>query len=105
MAAPDLPELKITQAGDYRLSYRELGEGPSLLFIHGMGGNSINWESQFQFFSDKFRVIAWDAPGYGSSDDWGHDTPSTGDYALLISDFLDALGVAAVHLVGHSYGV
>ena len=104
MAAPDLPELKIIQVGDYRLSYRELGEGPALLFIHGMGGNSINWESQFQFFSDKFRVIAWDAPGYGSSDDWDHDTPSTGDYALLISDFLNILGVTAAHLVGHSYG-
>lgn len=104
MGGSRIAELQITQVGDYSLSYRELGDGPALVFIHGMGGNSINWESQFQFFSDKFRVIAWDAPGYGSSDDWDHDTPSAGEYALLISEFLDALGVTSAHLVGHSYG-
>lgn len=87
-----------------RLSYREAGSGPALFFVHGMGGNSGNWQTQYDQFSDRFRVIGWDAPGYGDSDSFDTDTPSTGDYVMLMADFLDALGVEKTHLVGHSYG-
>ena len=99
-----LPERQFVQAGGYRLSYLEAGDGPALIFIHGMGGNSGNWETQYEQFSDRYRVIGWDAPGYGESGDWDTDTPSTGDYAMLVMDFMDSLGIEAAHLVGHSYG-
>ena len=62
-----IPEIKHIDAGEYRLGYRECGEGPALFFVHGMGGDSVNWETEYEQFSDRYRVIGWDAPGYGES--------------------------------------
>ena len=99
-----LPELNHVNAGDYRIGYREQGEGPALFFIHGMGGGSGNWETQYAQLSDRYRVIGWDAPGYGESTAFETDLPSVGDYIMAMADFLDALGIEKAHLVGHSYG-
>jgi len=99
-----LPEIKDIQAGEQRISYREAGGGPALLFVHGMGCGSVNWESQYAQFADRFRVIGWDAPGYGGSAPFDTDLPSVADYVMAMAAFLDALGVEAAHLVGHSYG-
>ncbi len=99
-----LPELQHIQAGDLTIGYREKGVGPALFFVHGMGGGSGNWESQYEQFSDRYRVIGWDAPGYGDSTAFETDLPSVGDYVMAMAEFLDALGVGQVHLIGHSYG-
>ena len=101
MAVPDLRHI---DAGDHRISYRERGAGPVLFFVHGMGGGSGNWETQYEQFSDRYRVIGWDAPGYGESSPFDTDLPSVGDYIMVMADFLTALGVEKAHLVGHSYG-
>jgi len=98
------PLLKNIEAGEFRISYREQGEGPTLFFVHGMGGGSGNWETQYEQFSDRYRVIGWDAPGYGESSPFETDLPSVGDYIMAMADFLEALGIEKAHLVGHSYG-
>ncbi len=69
-----------------------------------MGGNSLNWETQYTQFSDRYRVVGWDAPGYGGSEDWPTDAPSVADYTRKIAAFLDSLGIGAAHMVGHSFG-
>ena len=99
-----VPDLKFVDNGEYRLAYRELGKGPALLFIHGMGGDSASWETEYEQFSDRYRVIGWDAPGYGGSNPFESDLPSVGDYIMAMAALLDALGEEGVHLVGHSYG-
>lgn len=87
-----------------RLAWREAGNGPALVFIHGMGGNARNWETQYTQFSDRYRVIGWDAPGYGESDDWLTDAPTVADYTSMIACLLNAAGVTHAHMVGHSFG-
>ncbi len=99
-----LPDLKHVQAGEHRISYREAGSGPALFLVHGMGCGSVNWETQYARFADRFRVIGWDAPGYGESTAFDTDLASVADYVMAMEAFLDALGVDAAHLVGHSYG-
>jgi pimeloyl-ACP methyl ester carboxylesterase len=99
-----VPELKHINAGEFQISYRERGNGPALFFVHGMGGGSGNWETQYDRFSDRYRVIGWDAPGYGGSSPFETDLPSVGDYIMVMAGFLGALGVEKAHLVGHSYG-
>lgn len=99
-----VPELNHIDAGEYRLAYREQGEGPALFFVHGMGGDSANWETEYEQFSDRYRVIGWDAPGYGESRAFETDLPSVGDYVMAMAALLDALAIEKVHLVGHSYG-
>jgi len=101
MAVPDSRHAVIDGR---RLAWREAGEGPALVFIHGMGGNARNWETQYAQFSDRYRVIGWDAPGYGESDDWPTDAPTVADYTSMIARLLEAAGVTCAHMVGHSFG-
>ena len=99
-----VPVSRHTVVDGRRLAWREAGQGPALVFIHGMGGNSRNWETQYGRFSDRYRVIGWDSPGYGESDDWPTDEPSVADYTGKMADLLDALDIERAHMVGHSFG-
>lgn len=85
-----------------RLAYREAGSGPALLFLHGAGGA----ESALPFllpFTVDHRVIVPDHPGFGRSADpaWLHDIH---DVAYAYLDFLEALDLRGVHLLGTSLG-
>ena len=99
-----VPESRHAEIEGYKLAWREAGQGPALVFIHGMGGNSRNWETQYAQFADRYRVIGWDAPGYGESDDWPTDDPTVADYTAKIAALLDALDIDAAHMAGHSFG-
>ena len=46
-------------------------DAPPLLLLHGVGANAMHWRFQFAGLSDRFRVIAWNAPGYMFSDNLG----------------------------------
>ena len=96
-----LPERQIVQTPGGAISYRETGRGPVLFLLHGMNGNSRSWAQQFKAFSDSYRVIAWDAPGYGESDPV---TPDADAYAAQAAHLLDHLKVERAHVVGHSMG-
>jgi pimeloyl-ACP methyl ester carboxylesterase len=81
----------------------ELGEGPPLLFVHGLTGSWPNWLEQLPVFAATHRVIALDLPGFGRS------PMPTGDisisaYARTLDALLDALDVDAVAAVGNSMG-
>lgn len=87
-----------------QVSFLEAGRGPALVLVHGIGGYSASWEPQLSQFRSSFRLIAWDAPGYGSSDPLKTDAPRARDYAEVLADLLDDLGIARAYLVGHSLG-
>jgi pimeloyl-ACP methyl ester carboxylesterase len=87
-----------------RLSYRAAGPqdgAPALLLMHGVGGNSRSFGKQLAGLSDRFRVIAWDAPGYGDS---ALREPSLARYSAAVFELLDALEIDRAHLLGHSMG-
>jgi pimeloyl-ACP methyl ester carboxylesterase len=92
----------MTLHGD-RLAYRDEGTGDVLLLVHGMGGSSNTWSAVIPLLAGKYRVIAPDLLGHGSSDKPRGDY-SVGAFAVLLRDFLDALGVSRVTVVGHSLG-
>ncbi len=85
------------------LAYSACGQGPGVVFLHGIGGNRHNWGAQLPFFARQFRAIAWDARGYGDSDDY----PEALDFPTFAADLhrlLDQEGLVAAHLVGLSMG-
>jgi pimeloyl-ACP methyl ester carboxylesterase len=86
-----------------RVAYRDEGVGEVLLLIHGMGGNSASWRAVMPELSRKYRVIAPDLMGHGQSDKPRGDY-SLGAFAVWLRDFLDALGISKVTLIGHSLG-
>ena len=85
------------------IAYEMQGSGPLVVFLHGIGGNRTNWYEQLAHFSDRFCAVAWDARGYGASD----DSPQTlrfSDYADDLVRLLDHLQAERAHFVGLSMG-
>jgi len=91
-------------SGTPALAVDEAGAGPLLVFMHGIGGNRTNWTDQILHFANEgFRAVAWDARGYGDSDDY--DGPlDFSDFARDLNRLLDHYGVTKAHLCGLSMG-
>jgi 3-oxoadipate enol-lactonase len=85
-----------------RLYYEIAGSGASVVLIHGNAGDRRHWDLQFPQLAKKFRVIRFDARGYGLSSVPVEDVPYT-DHEDLAA-LLDQLGVVETHLVGWSMG-
>ena len=99
-----LPELQTVTVEGLRLAWREAGTGVPLVLLHGIGSASDSWDYQIEHFGRDYRVIAWDAPGYGGSGDLDMETPSAADYSDALDRLFVALGIERCHLVGHSLG-
>lgn len=91
-----------TPAG--QIALRQASEGRALVLLHGLGGSSKSWDRQLDSLADTRRVIAWDCPGYGNSDDFPGGKPTCHDFAKTLLAALDAAGVGDFDLVGHSMG-
>lgn len=89
--------------GAPQLAYDVAGSGDSLVCLHGIGGNRRNWTAQLQALADVCRVIAWDARGYGDSDDYSGPLAFT-DFAADLLRLLDHLEIERAHLCGLSMG-
>lgn len=86
-----------------RLSVDVVGAGEPVFFLHGLGGNRTNWHGNMLSLAPSFQAMAWDARGYGNSDD--HDGPL--DFDHFADDLLrvfDHFELPKVHLVGLSMG-
>jgi 3-oxoadipate enol-lactonase len=88
-----------------KLAVTYAGEGPLVLFLHGIRGNRNNWKSQVEALSRQgFQAAAWDARGYGDSDDY----PGPLNFRdHLVGDVLrvaEHFGAKKFHLVGLSMG-
>ena len=98
-AVPETIEL-----GDRSIRYLKRGEGlPAVVLIHGFGGNLNNWLFNHELLATGRTVYALDLPGHGQSS----KDVSDGSLAMLVQcvlDWLDAVGLTEVHLVGHSLG-
>ena len=109
-------------------SYNGVSSGssnPTIVLIHGAGGQEIDWprawrsanaqaksmgltpsnQGVIKLFNaglDDYSIYAVDLPGHGKSD--GKSKSSIDEYSIDIIDFLDAMDLANVCLVGHSMG-
>ncbi|HEY2632661.1 MAG TPA: alpha/beta hydrolase [Solirubrobacteraceae bacterium] len=81
----------------------DMGEGPAIVFVHGLSGSWPNWLEQLPVFAEDHRVIAMDLPGFGHSPmPENHITIS--EYARILDTLLETLGVSAATVVGNSMG-
>jgi 3-oxoadipate enol-lactonase len=89
---------------DGRFAYEAAGDPTKtpLVFLHGIGGAARAWRGQIAAFSDRYRALAWDMPGYGGSA--ALPSVSIASLADALQDFLQAIGGPRPILVGHSIG-
>jgi pimeloyl-ACP methyl ester carboxylesterase len=83
------------------------GEGPHepALFVHGLGGNSLNWVDLAELLADRLEGVAMDLPGFGAT-----PPPQDGDYSIpghvraVVATIEAVSGGGPVHLFGNSMG-
>lgn len=85
------------------LYYTQLGEGTTIVFCHGAGGNAASWFNQFGAFKDDYHCVAYDCRGFGRSvcsvDEF--DGSKFGSDAIAL---LDHLEIESAHFVCQSMG-
>lgn len=87
----------------FRLHYRDTGQGPPVIFLHGLGGDGSRFVSATSALADDFRVIALDQIGFGQSDqplvNYNH-----GLLAEFLVEFMRTIDLPKASIVGHSMG-
>jgi len=81
----------------------DIGEGPVVLFVHGLSGCWKNWLENIPHFARDHRVVAVDLPGFGESEMPGRAISISG-YADTLDTLMDELGIASARIVGNSMG-
>ncbi len=94
------------QIGDVNFHYRDEGDGPTILLIHGFGASLHTWEKiKPLLLQEGFRVISLDLPGFGLTDyPFGSDRSAECVLKEHLEGFIDYLGMDQLHLVGNSLG-
>jgi pimeloyl-ACP methyl ester carboxylesterase len=81
----------------------ELGDGPTILFVHGLAGSWHNWLENLPHLARSHRVVALDLPGFGYSEMPGEDVSISG-YAECLLGICDQVGIEHAAVVGNSLG-
>lgn len=86
------------------LYYEDQGAGPPVLLLHGLGESTFTWHEVVPRLAERHRVIALDLKGFGRSDKPAGEAYGAEDQAALVAQFLVAMDLDAVSVVGHSFG-
>jgi pimeloyl-ACP methyl ester carboxylesterase len=93
-------ETGFTEINSGRLYWEAAGSGEPLVFIHGFTLDTRMWDDQWEVFAEKYRVVRYDARGFG------HSSVPDGPFSHQddLRALMDHLGVERFHLVGLSMG-
>ncbi len=93
------------QSDGAKLYYEEAGSGTPIVFVHEFSGDLWSWEKQMQYFSRRYRCIAFNARGYPPSEVpaklsiYSHQQ-AVDDVAVLMKH----LKIRRAHIMGCSMG-
>lgn len=93
-----------TAAGIGFLRRQGSSQGLPMVLLHGIGSNARSFDPLIAALPPSLTIIAWNAPGYGTSTPLATATPAPRDYAAALADLLNAFDLMRVILVGHSLG-
>ncbi len=84
--------------------YRDEGEGPAILLIHGTFASLHTFEAWTKVLKKKYRVIRLDLPGFGLTGPNKNGKYTINSYLRFLKKFLDNLEVEKCHIAGSSLG-
>lgn len=99
------PQDKTVTVFGAKIRYLEAGDAskPTVILLHGLGGNAESWQLNMTPLSQNYHVIAPDQLGFGKS-----DKPPLkyriGTYVDFLDKFMAELKIEKAHLVGNSMG-
>ena len=97
------PPSKQVEVFGQKIQYIELGSGPTVILLHGLGGDKTNWAYNAPVLAKNYHVFVLDQLGFGES-----DKPMINYRVGTLVDFLDGfckkVGIAKATLVGNSLG-
>lgn len=85
------------------LFYECYGSGTSIIFTHGASWNHKQWQSQVEFFKEKYQVVLWDVRGHGYSS-LPKGSVDSEDFAIDLIELMDHLKIKEAILCGLSMG-
>lgn len=99
------PHGRFVNAGGVTFHVHEQGEGPPLLLIHGLAGQTRHYTyGVVKRLSNQFRVITIDRPGSGYSVRPSSTPADLSTQAAAIANLIDTLQLGPTFVVGHSLG-
>ncbi len=95
----------VTEIEGLKINYRDEGEGPLLILLHGWGSNVDLFDGIFRFASKKYHVVGMDMPGFGKSDE-PKEAWAVSDFVEFVLDFIKKLYPEDKEIIflGHSMG-
>lgn len=81
-----------------------LKDDPTIVFVHGLGGNHYNWDQQQRYFSQRYLTLSMDLRGFGRS---SGPKSSPYNYGMYVSDLkrlFNELSIKSVIYIGGDLG-
>jgi magnesium chelatase accessory protein len=99
---PNTAASRFVAAGGVKWHVQVMGEGPTVLLIHGTGSATHSWRDLMPLLAQNFTVIAPDLPGHGFTSAIGRASPA--NVSAGIAALVETLGLPPALTVGHSAG-
>jgi len=91
----------VVDGGGFRIRYKEAGDGPPLVVLHGAGG--LRQSRAHELLAESHRVILFEVPGFGESPA-NNRSVSLAELALTMAEAATGLGLDRFNLLGTSFG-
>lgn len=100
----DAARRSVISAGEGFATWREWGDGPAIVLLHGGAGSWRHFCRQIGFLARDHRVIAVDLPGFGDSAQSDPQAVPEAMARILAAGIDELVSAETFHLVGFSYG-
>jgi pimeloyl-ACP methyl ester carboxylesterase len=92
------------QSSAGKIAYGGAGEGDDVVLVHGTPTSSLIWREVVDRLAPSYRVHWLDLPGYGASEKFAGQDVRLRVFARVLHEFIEHVGLARPHLVGHDFG-
>ncbi|EQA45320.1 alpha/beta hydrolase family protein [Leptospira broomii serovar Hurstbridge str. 5399] len=98
-------ESKFVQIDDLNIHYKDVGNGPVIVLLHGVCSSLHTWDAWNEKLKHKYRVIRLDLPGHGlTGPNSDINKLDLAEAVQTLNKFLKALEIDKFYLVGNSMG-